>query len=598
MGVSQIIDKSAGTTIMNSVKSGLATVGISAPEEAQGSIGQHAQMLGNAVGMMLPYVLLHKSMGRGAARVFGEETLVARSSTALMGGRAFGAETAKHAGLAFGTGFVYDSLVRPSDENLNGLSFVQDRFLNGLTGGTTMATLSASSFGLARLGGSEAIKSRFARAVLGDPIGTSVLAAVPAGLVSAEAHALRGGNLLPTAAEAGQSVYQMAFVGFAFGGAHKLGMFNRPASKTPDARESFETGKIEGIETPMQRAQRLGAVKDAEGKTAVDFEQGKELYFAKVKGKDGSVSDVVIRPFSDSINSLMRVRRAEVSHNVNQTIKALTGVDSPSLPLVLREQVTLPKMGKGYETEGTITGPVMIQENGGKQLGSQLREWANQMQGLEKSAEPPTGSITKLINENAQVRELVGRAAFDNMMKGNVDLVEFSQQTIRDGVNGVELAPSAKLKLTAIDNKNDFTLLAKPSWGFGSQFGLSLEVAKALEGKRLGDLSPQLEADAQAILKVFSSEQGRQKLRNDGLTLPEIEAAQMRLTSLLQEGFPKHLGEMNIYADEAQQQLTASLTEVYDAEGGTVRDYLKSRDKNLEVVRENGRIRIRQKPAS
>jgi len=227
-----------------------------------------------------------------------------------------------------------------------------------------------------------------------------------------------------------------------------------------------------------------------------------------------------------------------------------------------------------------------------------LREWANQMQGLENSAEPPTGSITKLINENAQVRELVGRAAFDNMMKGNVDLVEFSQQTIRDGVNGVELAPSAKLKLTAIDNKNDFTLLAKPSWGFGSQFGLSLEVAKALEGKRLRELSPQLEADAQAILKVFLSEQGRQKLLNDGLTLPEIEAAQMRLTSLLQEGFPKHLGEMNIYADEAQQQLTASLTEVYDAEGGTVRDYLKSRDKNLEVVRENGRIRIRQKPAS
>ncbi len=598
LGVSQIVDKTAGTTIMNSVKSGLGTVGISAPEEAPGALGQHAQMLGNAVGMMLPYVLLHKSMGRGAAKVFGEEAVVARSNVSAMGGRAFGVETAKHAGLAFGTGFVYDSIVRPSDDNRNGLSFVQDRFLNGLTGGATMATLSASSFGLSRLGGSEAIKSKFAKTVLGDPIATSVLSAIPAGLVSAEAHALRGGKLLPTATEAGQSIYQMAFVGAAFGGAHKLGMFNRPASKAPDARESFLTGEIEGIETPMQRAQRLGAVKDAEGKTAGDMEHGKELYFAQVKGKNGTSADVVIRPFSDAINSLMRVRRAEVSHNVNETIKSLTGVDSPSLPLVLRDQVTLPKIGKTYEAEGSFTGPVMIQENGGKQLGSQLREWANQSHGLEKSAEPPTGSITKLINENPEVRELAGRAAFDNMMKGNVDLVEFSQQTIREGANGVDLVPSGKHRLTAIDNKNDFTLLDKPSWGFGSQFGLSLEVAKALEGKRLSEISPQLEADAQAILKVFSSEQGRQKLLKDGLTLPEIEAAQMRLESLLKDGFPKHLGEINIYADEAQQQLTASLTEVYDAEGGAVRDYLKSRDENLIVVREDGRIRIRQKPES
>jgi hypothetical protein len=263
---------------------------------------------------------------------------------------------------------------------------------------------------------------------------------------------------------------------------------------------------------------------------------------------------------------------------------------------VLREQVTLPKIGKGYETEGTITGTVMIQENGGKQLGSQLREWANQAEGMERSAEPATGSVTKLINNNPQVRELVARAAFDNMMKGNVDLVEFSQQTIREGANGADLAPSNKLRITAIDNKNDFTLLEKPSWGFGSQFGLSLEVAKALEGKRLGELSPQLEAEAQAILKVFSSEKGRQRLLNDGLTLPEIEAAQMRLTSLLQEGFPRHLGEMNFYADEANQQLTASLNPEYDAEGGIVREYLKSRDENLVVVRENGRLKIKQKP--
>ncbi len=580
---------------MGSVRRGLATAGLTAPEAAHGAMRQHAQMLGNAVGMMLPYVLLHKGVGRGAAKMFGEESLAMRSSSAALGRGAFGAETAKHAGLAFGTGFIYDSVIRPSDNNRNGLSFVQDRFLNGLTGGATMATLSASSFGLSRLGGAEAIKSKFAKTIFSDPISSSVLAAIPAGLVSSEAHALRSGKLLPTAAEAGQSIYQMAFVGAAFGGAHKLGMFNRPGSKTSETGEAFRSGEIEGIETPMQRAQRLGNVKDAEGKTAGDFEQGKELYFAKIKGKDGTVSDVVLRPFTESINSLMRVKRAEVSHKVNQMLKALTGVDSPSLPLVLRDAVTLPKMGKGYETEGTITGTVMIQANGGKQLGSQLKEWANQANGLDKTAEPVTGSITQLINENPQVRELVSRAAFDNMFKGNVDLVEFSQQTISEAANGVAIAPSGKLKLTAIDNKNDFTLLAKPSWGFGSQFGLSLEVAKALEGKRLGEVSPQLEADAQTMLKVFESEQGRQKLLETGLTLAEIRAAQTRLKILLEEGFPKHLGEINFYADEAQKQLTASLNSEYDVEGSMVREYLKGRDENLEVVRENGSIRIRHR---
>lgn len=593
LGVSQIIDKSVGTNIMDSAKAGLAKVWIAAPEEAQGSMRQHAQMLGSAVGMMLPYVLLHKAVGRGATRLFGEEAVVMRSNPALMSGKTFGIATGKQAGLAFATGFTYDSLVRPSDNNKNGLGFVQDRLLNGLTGGATMATLSASSFGLARLGGSEAIKSKFARAIFSDPISTGVLSAVPAGFVSAEAHALRDGRLLPTAAEAGQSIYQMGFVGFAFGGAHKLGMLNRPESKSP-----FLTGNIEGIETPMQRAQRLGKVKEStDGKqTAGDFEQGKDLYFAKVKNRDGTSTDVVIRPFNEDIGSFMRVRRAEVSHNVNETIKNLTGVDTPSLPLVLRDQVTLPKMGKVYEAEGTVTGPVMIQENGGKQLGSQLKEWANQTKGLDKAAEPVVGSITKLINDNAQVRELVARAAFDNMMKGNVDLVEFSQQTIREGVNGAELSPSSKFSLTAIDNKNDFTLLEKPSWGFGSQFGLSLEVAKALEGKRLGELSPQLQAEAEAILTVFSSERGKQKLLENGLTLPEIEAAQKRLTSLVQEGFPNHLGETKFYADEAQQQLTASLYDGYGSEMETVQRYLRSRDANLEVVRENGRIRIRQKP--
>ena len=489
------------------------------------------------------------------------------------------ARRSQEAGLAFTTGFTYDAVFRPSANSSN--SFVTDRLLNGVAGGATMATLTASSLGLNRLGASEAIKAPWAKSLLANPMSAGVFSAVPAGLVSAEASALRSGNLLPTLSEAGQSIYQMGFVGLTLGGAHYLGapregtngsnfdylikdrIKNRftPANESatvPGANdavknvteshaaelggakstvtesrvesrgaEALKTAEISQIENPTERAERL--------KQPLDMEASKEIFFGKVENTDGSHTDVVIRPFSRNASAfsrnasaLSRIYRAEVSGNVNQTVKASTGVDSPALPLVLRDNFKLP--------ESTTT--VMIQENGGKQLGTQLREWTKQAYGPADGSEVPAGSTTKLINENPEVRELMARAAFDNMFKGNVDLVEFSQQTIKEGTAGSELAPSGKHTLAAVDNKNDFTLLDKPSWGFGSQFGLSLEVAKALEGKKLSDLTPKLQSDAEAILKVFSSDEGRAKLAADGLSTAEIDAARERLKILTEQGFP------------------------------------------------------------
>ncbi len=106
LGVSQILDKSAGTNTLDSAKAGLAKVWIAEPERAQGSMRQHAQLLGSAAGMMLPYVLLHKSLGRSATKLFGEEAVVMRSNPALMSGKAFGIATGKQASLAFSSGFV------------------------------------------------------------------------------------------------------------------------------------------------------------------------------------------------------------------------------------------------------------------------------------------------------------------------------------------------------------------------------------------------------------------------------------------------------------------------------------------------------------
>lgn len=590
LGVAQIIDKTAGTQIMSSAKDTLSFVGIKEPEQAKNNFGRHAQMLGNAVGMMLPYLLLHKAVRTGAASAFGAESVAVRGNIAAMTGRTLGTLAAREASLGFTTGFINDAVFRPSTDSLNGKGFVGDRLLNGISGGATMATLTGSSIGLARLGASEAIKGSIVKSVLSTPVGTGVLSAVPSGLVSAEAQALRQGKLAPTASEAGEHIYQMAFVGGALGAAHKVGMGGRNDLKYQDVSTMMMRNPIESMLTPTQRAELLGLPKD--------MEQSKDLVFAKVRGKDGTVADVVIRPFENDLRSLMRLSRADIAVNVNETIRSLTGVSSPTLPLVLRDNVSIPLTDGSYNVSMSKPGPVMIQENGGIQLGSQIREWANEHAGIDRAAPAgPIGSVTNLITDNAHARTLIGRAAFDNLWKGNIDLIEFSQQTIPEGKAGVDLVPSDKLRIVSIDSKNDFTLIHEPSWGFTSQFGMSLEIAKALEGKRLSEVSPQLQKDAEAMLRVFSSPKGTRKLFAAGMTTAEVEAAQKRLTSLVNNGFPKHLGEDNYYADaENKVGLSASLTSKYDNEATDVHKYQKERDQNLVLIQDGGPLRIGRKP--
>jgi hypothetical protein len=150
----------------------------------------------------------------------------------------------------------------------------------------------------------------------------------------------------------------------------------------------------------------------------------------------------------------------------------------------------------------------------------------------------------------------------------------------------------SRLDLLAIDNKNDFTLLPKPSWGFGSQFGLTLEVAKALEGKPLDAVTPGLQGEAQSLERLFTSESGKQKLVASGLTVEEADAAAGRLRSLIDNGFPKHLGQDNHYEDDAKTRLACSLTTLYDKEAEEMSNYLQSRDQNLTVKVIDGRLSV------
>src|SRR5262249_44766925 len=159
-------------------------------------------------------------------------------------------------------GFIKDSVFRPSSAKAHGADFICERLGNGIAGGATMATLTGSSIGLGRLGASDAISGSFVKSVLNNQVGTGVLSAVPSGLVSAEAQALKEGKTAPTLAEAGDHIYQMAFVGGALGAAHKFGLGGRNDLKHQDVSTLLKTGSIESIETTVQRAERLNLAKD------------------------------------------------------------------------------------------------------------------------------------------------------------------------------------------------------------------------------------------------------------------------------------------------------------------------------------------------
>ena len=659
LGVSQIVDKTAGTHSMDTIGSAFSSVGLTAPEQPTGALDHTAQMFGSAVGMVAPYLLLHKAVRAGAIKAFGEDAIASRTDLSLMGKSSFASFTAKEAGLSFATGMGYNGIFRPSDDSKQGLSFVADRALNGTIGGTTMAALTASSLGLAKLGTSEAVQAPWQKTILTNPMSTNVISAIPAGLAGSEVTALRNGKLKPTVAEATQNIYQMGFTGLALGAAGFLGAPHEASGRTnfqhyisdrigsqsevttatnvgktgesveatdatarktgesaiapettvaksgdlPDQpvmkpndvttaakisdmkpmsiREAMAQGELSDIESPVQRAIRLDRVKNADS-DADDFEQSKNIFFAKLTLPDGTQKDVVLRPVTGEKGDLLRIYSADRSDRINNVVAGMANVNFETLPLILRDNVTLPVLhAKDYTIIGSKTGPAMVQENGGTQLGTLLKYWAraDAVRRGENSTDP--GVVTTYLHTNSDARALIGRAVFDNMYKGNVDLLELSQQTVPDAQTEASVQPTPDLPFDSIDSKNDFSNLSKPSWGFGAQFGLSLEVAKALEEKSLSEVSPKLADDAQAILNVYSSEEGMAKLRVAGLTDEEIVEARNRLQSLVRDGFPKHLGTSNYYADEAEQQLTASLNTEYDTEGANVRDYLTKRNEDI-----------------
>ncbi len=218
-GLTQIADAVFHTKLLPEVQL------ISAPEQTQfGSANWHAQQIGGAVGMLLPFLVV----GKGVKGLMGAS---AASEAGLLSQRTMIGLTVKEAAL---TGFTYDALLKPSEYQPGSLtSFLGSRALNGATGAATFTALSLAGLGINGLAETKVAQQLRIGSFLKNEAVAGVLSGVPAGAVSAELHALQAGRPVPTLQDLGQSVYSFSMVGGFLGAGHSINRYaNSEAGKT------------------------------------------------------------------------------------------------------------------------------------------------------------------------------------------------------------------------------------------------------------------------------------------------------------------------------------------------------------------------------
>ncbi len=231
----QPIDHASGT-LENAVSL------INAPPAAEFNTQRYwSQQLGHALGTVVTFYaasrLVKGSMRSGLTEAQLTATLTERGVLGL---------TLKEVAL---TGFLHDSVLRPKEHD-DKRAFLEARLGNGLNGAATMTTLTASAFGLKKLG------------VPGDAL-RGVLSGAPAGLVNCNFDTLLRTGKLASAEELTKSVTTMSVIGGMFGlwhqgyGRYESGRSNfewQTDSKAPGENTAMREFKVKGGEFEVSKA--------------------------------------------------------------------------------------------------------------------------------------------------------------------------------------------------------------------------------------------------------------------------------------------------------------------------------------------------------
>lgn len=304
-GLAQIADHNLQTNIDKSVKGTFEAMGVRAPEPAQFNTSNwYAQQLGGAVGMTIPFLALRGGVKGTASLAFGETAVKSALDTGVT--HSLSRFAVQEAALSGTAGFLYGSLLNPSDEKVVGTAdFGKDRLKHGVSDLAVFGSLSLTSpfIGKGLATGSTFLEGRLASPVLKDglaatlrgPLLPGALSGVPAGLVAAEATALRDGRLLPTGQELKESVTGMVVVGGTLSTAHWLGA-QREGSNVTNARHLTD---------------KVGLTKAADGSIA-DFKivEGKDQlsrFHNEVKGgATNAEAQVVVRQRIETLSSALQ----------------------------------------------------------------------------------------------------------------------------------------------------------------------------------------------------------------------------------------------------------------------------------------------------
>ncbi len=196
-----------------------------APEhEDFGTARWHAQQIGGAGGMILPFMLTKSTLSATGLSFAARTEAGVLASSRLM-------STANAGLIADGaiSGFAYDFLLRPVEQkDMN--KFWVARTEHGLTGAATFGTLTAGSVGLRQLTrplASTIANSPKAAQVMYD-IGMGALPGIPAGIVNADVNARLTEGRWATAEERKQGAYTMFMAGGALSALHTI-----PGSEVP-----------------------------------------------------------------------------------------------------------------------------------------------------------------------------------------------------------------------------------------------------------------------------------------------------------------------------------------------------------------------------
>lgn len=338
LGIAQFISNDA----MNSVKNVFSRVGVEAPEAASfNSSNWYAQTFGGALGMVPTFALTKFGLGKLGA--FGKAASI---ESGLLSSRAAMGLSLKESAI---TGMVYGAAFTPSQESARSaglVSFLADRTVSGVGSAATFTALTAGSLGVGRLAES-AVAARFGvQPVLNNRVMSGVLGGLPGGFVGAEYDAVARQGRIATAAELAESMFGMAVVGGAFGGATYFSRANRSVPSLSEQAKPEGTSDAQGkrsgerenevilkvvpdTEAPVRinpNEFRTGA--NVDQTVRVELAPGEQVIWRDVQG---ARTPEQWRKVSEHIEELPTEKRVWFSETLDRQSKSLTNAELSTL---------------------------------------------------------------------------------------------------------------------------------------------------------------------------------------------------------------------------------------------------------------------------